>query len=383
MTRKRLIIGLAVVAVVLVVVIIRSCVGGSGEDSGRSGYAVSVEVASIERGPIRHTAKYVGSLEPYESVTVLPKVTGILTSFPVQIGDWVSEGDVIATIDEAEFAQRLGQARANLGLAEARQSRSRINLKLADRELERVQSMADQGVASDQQLDLTTTERDGARADVQLADADVTRARAAFDEARINFENTRIKARLSGSVDKRQVDAGALVSPATPLCTIVRTEPAKVILNVPEADIGLIQIGGEAVVTAAAGTIEANGRVERVSPTVDAASRTMTAEIVVANTSGALRPGMYAEVELLIAEKPDVLLAPERALVRQEDRFEVIRVSDGVAHSAPVTLGIVTEGAVEVIDGVEDGDLVIVRGQYLVNDGDPVRYEIGGSETTE
>jgi RND family efflux transporter MFP subunit len=289
-------------------------------------------------------------------------------------------GELIATIDESEYTQRLDQARANLGLAEARLERSRINLKLAERELERVQSMADEGLTSDQQLDQVTSQRDGARADVQLAEADVTRARAAYDEARINFENTKILARLSGSVDKREVDAGTLVSPTTPLCTIVRTDPAKVVVNVPERDIGLLEIGGQAVVTAAAGMVEVAGVVERISPTVDPATRTMLAEIVVPNASRALRPGMYADVTLLIEEKTDVVLVSEKALVRRDEATEVFRVDEGVAHATPVEVGIVADGVAEVRDGLTAGDMVVVRGQYLLNDGDPVRYDVRPGE---
>ncbi len=369
--------GFVVLALILVAAV-RSCVGaGSARLRGgfAGSFAVSVEVAAVERGPIRHTVRYVGSAEPYESITMLPKVTGILTSFSVQIGDSVNEGDLIATIDEAEYAQRLDQARANLGLAEARLERSRINLQLAERELERVASMAEQGLTSDQQLDQVTTQRDGARADVQLAQADVTRARAAYDEAAINLDNTRILARLTGSVDKRHVDPGALVSPTTPLCTIVRTDPAKVVVNVPEAEIGYLRVGSEALVTAAAGTIELNGRVGRVAPTVDMATRTMTAEIVIPNGDGALRPGMYTDVELLIEEKPDVVLAPEQALVRREGRTEVFRVDDGVAHSVAVEVGIIADGKAEVREGLAGGDVVVVRGQYLLNEGDHVQYE--------
>jgi RND family efflux transporter MFP subunit len=344
---------------------------------------VTVEVAPVERGPIRHTVSYVGSAEPFESVTVLPKVSGILSSFPVQIGDWVTEGDVIATIDDAEFSQRLDQARATLGLAEARLERSKINLKLAGRELERVESMAEEGLTSAQQLDRATTERDGAQADVQLAEADITRARAAWDEAQTNYQYTRVRARMSGSIDKRKVDSGTLVSPTTPLCTIVRTEPAKIVLNVPESDIGMLRVGGGAEVSAAGGSIVVHGRVERIAPTVDVATRTMAAEIVIDNADGALRPGMYTQVSLLIDEKLDVVLVPERALVRREGRMETIRVSDGTAHVVQVTVGIIADDVAEVIEGLDVGDLVVVRGQYLVNDGDPVRYETPGDEAED
>jgi RND family efflux transporter MFP subunit len=373
--RKIVFLAIAVILIALLLRITACRLGGGRGRMPSGGYAVSVEVAAVERGPIRHTVRYVGSAEPYESVTVFPKVSGILTGFPVQIGDRVEMGDLIATIDDAEYSQRLDQARANLGLAEARLERSRINLKLAERELERVETMAEEGLTSDQQLDLATTSRDGARADVQLAVADVERARAAFDEARTNFEHTRIVARMSGSVDKRQVDAGTLVSPATPLCTIVRTDPAKVVVNVPESEIGLLRVGSDALVTAGAGMINLEGRVERVAPTVDMATRTMTAEIVIPNSDSALRPGMYTDVELLIDEKQDVVLAPQQALVRREGRTELMVIVDGVAQATPVQIGIVSDGKAEVLEGVAPGALVVVRGQYLLNDGDQVRYE--------
>ncbi len=375
---KRLVVIAAAVigllAVVSVVGLVRRGADPAAGD-GEGAFAVSVEVAPVELGSIRHTVQYVGSVHAYESVTILPKVTGILTSFPIQIGDEVTQGQPIAVIDDAEFKQRLDQAQANLQLAQAQLQRAKINLDLAERELGRVQTMASQGLTSDQLLDQATSKRDGAKADVQLAEADVTRASAAYDEAQINYENTKITARLTGSVDDRRVDAGALVSPATPLCTIVRTDPAKVILNIPEAEIETLHVGSDALVTAAAGTVEVHGRVERVSPTVDPATRTMTAEVVVPNSNGALRPGMYAEVEILLENKAGVVLAPEQAIVRREGRTEVFTVTDGVAHNVQVTVGVTADGKAEVVDGLAAGDTVVVRGQYLLNEGDPVRVQ--------
>jgi len=349
----------------------------------RSGFEVSVEVAKVERGPIRQTIRYVGSVEAYESVTILPKVTGILETLKVQIGDRVSKGDLLATIDDAEFVQRLERAKANLKLAEARLERSRISLRSAEREFARAETMSRQGLAPDQQLDLATSDRDAAHADVDLAEADVAGARASLDEAQINLEHTRIIARLSGYIDKRRVDPGALVSATTPLCTIVRTDPAKAVIDVPETDIALIEVGRPAVVMVADGSIKLQGRVERIAPTVDVATRTTMVEIVVPNEAGELRPGMYADVTLVAEEKSDVVLAPEMALVRRNGRTEVLRVVDGVAHSTEVTLGILSEGAAEVLDGLAEGDLVIVRGQYLVGDGDRVRHETPGEQAAE
>jgi len=344
---------------------------------------VTVEVVTVGRGPIRESVRYYGSVEAYESVTILPKVTGILETIAFDVGDRVSKGDLIATIDDAEFLQRLEQAKANLKLAEARLERSRINLASAEREFARSEALVTEGLVPEQQLDLARVERDAGRADVDLAEAEVVRARAALDEAQINYDNTRIVAALSGYVDKRRVDPGTLVSPSTPLCTIVTIDPAKVVLNVPESDISLLQIGRPAVVKVSGAASKHEGRIERVAPTVDAATRTTMAEIIVPNAAGALRPGMYADVVLVAREKSDALIVPEEALVRGNGQTSVLRVVDGTARASRVRLGIVGDGRAEVLEGVEEGDVVIVKGQYLVDDGDRVRIASPAEATAE
>jgi RND family efflux transporter MFP subunit len=344
---------------------------------------VTVEVVTVGRGPIQESVRYVGSVEAYESVTILPKVTGILETIAFDVGDRVSKGDLIATIDDAEFLQRLEQAKANLKLAEARLQRSRINLASAEREFSRNEALVNEGLVPEQQLDLAAVERDAARADVDLAEAEVVRAHAAMDEAQINYENTRIVAPLSGYADKRRVDPGALVSPSTPLCTIVTIDPVKVVLNVPESDISLLQIGRPAAVSVSGAAANYEGRIERVAPTVDAATRTTMAEIIVPNNAGALRPGMYAEVVLITRDKSDALIVPEGALVRGNGQASVLRVVDGTARASRVTLGIIGEGRAEVLEGVEEGDVIIVKGQYLVDDGDRVQIASPADATAE
>jgi RND family efflux transporter MFP subunit len=386
---KRLLVILVVIvlvagAVILVAVRVNAKRSSKNTQKGPpTQLAVSVQVAEVGRGPVRETVRYVGSVEAYDSVTVLPKVTGILESIGVDIGDSVSKGDLLATIDDAEFVQRVEQAKANLKLAEARLERNRINLVSAEREYARTETLVNDGLTPEQQLDLAAAQRDGASADVDLAEADVARTQAALSEARINLENTRIAARMSGYVDKRRVDPGTLVSPTTPLCTIVSTNPAIVVINVPENDISLLQVDGLAAVKVGAGEVEYQGRVKRIAPTVDVTTRTIVAELVVPNAEGALRPGMYADVLLVAREKADALVVPEESLIRLNGQTDVLRVVDDVARTTRVTLGIIGEGYIEVIDGLEEGELVVTRGQYVVKDGDPVRHASSEEKPSE
>jgi membrane fusion protein (multidrug efflux system) len=213
--------------------------------------------------------------------------------------------------------------------------------------------------------------------------AEVARARASLNEAEINLENTRITTQMDGYVDKRRVDPGALVSPTTPLCTIVKTNPAKVVVNVPEHDIGLLKVGGLALVQVGVDSAQYQGEIGRIAPTIDVATRTAMAEVIVPNESGELRPGMYADVLLVAGEKTDALVVPEEALIRRNGQVDVIRVIDGVAQTTPVELGIVGEGRAEILEGLKQGDLVVTKGQYVVKDGDRVRYQSDEEELPE
>jgi len=336
-----------------------------------------VDVARASAGPIQKTVRYVATVEAAESVTILPKVTGILDSIHVDLGDHVEKGQLIAKVVDEEFIQRLKQAQANLELAEAQLARSRINLGVAEREKKRTESASSQGLTTEKELDTAVAGLDTAKADVTLAEAEVSRAKAALEEAQINVQNTQIVSPMTGTIDKRRVDAGSLVSPSTPICTVVRSSPAKIIVNVPESEIYLAQTGTTTLVDAAGVTNVIRGQVDRVSPTVDMSTHTTEVEISVPNEDGALRPGMSADVTFVARQKQAALLIPESALLRSNNSLDVLRIDGDIVKRIPVRAGISSEGKVEVLDGLEEGDLVVVKGQFLVEDGDPVRYENG------
>lgn len=342
---------------------------------GRGDSVVKVAVAPVVRKSLVETMTYAGSVEAMESVTILPKVTGIVEAVRVDLGDKVAKGDEIVVIDDEEFVQRLKQMRANLQLAEAQLKRSRIGRELAELDFERSERLTDQGLGTGQEMDSSTAQRDTAGVEVDLARAEVARMRAAVEEAQLSVDNTRIVAPMGGYVAKRYVDPGALASPSTPLLALVNTDPAKVVVHVPESDIALAQVGRRVTVTVAGGAIRFAGKVERVAPTLDESTRTTSVEIKVPNAQARLRPGMSADVAIVARESTNALVIPEDALMRGSGRPEVYRVSQGKAQSVAVELGIQEGGFAEVVGGLEEGDLVIVRGQFMVEHGAPVEYE--------
>jgi len=340
--------------------------------------APNVAVHRAFIGDIRRTVQYTATIEPEDSVTVLPKVTGQLQSFEVDLGDFVEKEQVIARIESAEFEQRVKQAEANLKLAQASLDRSIIEREAAAREYRRYENASREGVSTEQELDTAQSELEKSEANVVLAEAEVARAESALEEAKLNLANTIIRAPLTGQIDKRRVDEGALVSANSPLCDIVNINPAKVVVNVPESEIALAVVGGRTFIDVPRADLNVGGRIDRVAPTVDMATRTATVEITIPNDNGRLLPGMSADVTFVAGEVEDVLIIPEEAILRDTDSLAVNRVEDGRVIRTPIQLGLASKGYAQVTSGLDEGDLVIVRGNFMVEDGDEVEYQVRG-----
>ncbi len=355
----------------------------TGEEGPPPMMPAKVEVAVVDRRTMQETVEYAGSVEALESVTIVPKVTGIIERIEVDLGDRVEKGDPLVTIDDREFVQRLKQAKANLQLAEAQLERGRILWDLAKSDHARTTDLVEEGLAADQALETVAATEKTARADVDLAQAEVARMRATVDEAQLDIESTRIVSPLDGSVETRRVDPGALASPSTPLLILVRTSPVKVVVHVPESDVLLAEKGRVATVSVAEGAVEYVGEVGRVAPTLDVSTRTTVVEVTVPNLDGRFRPGMSADVTIVAREAADALVIPEEALIPGDEGLQTFVVKDGVAHKVPIKVGIQHGGMAQVVEGLEQNDLVIVQGQFLVRDGAEVAYETVREERTD
>ena len=337
--------------------------------------APMVVVEPVKRDDLEKIIHFSATVEPADSVTLLPKLSGHLKRFVVDLGDRVEQGDVVAEIYDDEFKQRERQAQANLEFANARLERAKINLSSAQRELKRTRDGRTGGLSTEQDLDAAESAVGTAQADVELAKAEITRAQAALEESGLDVANTIIRAPISGYVDKRRVDAGALVSPQTPLCTIVSIDPAKVIVNIPETSIQLARVNQKTHIEIGnVFTVVMEGEVTRVAPTVDLATRTVSVEITVPNDKNRLRPGMSADVSFVAGRASDALIVPEQALTRGLEETTVFKVVDEIAIRTPVEVGVVANSRAEIKSGLEEGDLIVVNGNFLVENSKPVRY---------
>jgi RND family efflux transporter MFP subunit len=376
MKRKHIVwVAGGVFAAILVWRIALLVIGGGGGPSGRFGRPpVPVEVETVRYETIEETRQLTGSIHPIYQYIVAPKVSGRIIKLNKRIGDWVRRGEFIAKIDDGEYQQLLLESEANLKIARANLAETEGELQLAEQELERIQSLHDSQIASNSQLDAATTRFEGLQSRMELANAQVEQSQAALNLAKIRLGYTALVATEPGFVGERFVDEGSMLAANSPVVSVVGIDTVIVRTTVIERVYGQVRIGQAAAIQVDAFPGSTfSGRVSRIAPVLEEASRVAKMEVEVANESLMLKPGMFCKVNLVLAEKDSAQVVPTQAVVTRNGASGVFVVKPGetTAHYLPVEVGIATPEKTEILSPVIDG-LVVSLGQHLLEDGSTV-----------
>lgn len=378
---------------------------------------IPVQISSVTRQNLTYSLRATGDISPLMQVDLFPKVSGYLERMSVNLGDSVRQGQVIAQIDRTEFLYKVkeveakvAQAKANLAEIEAgtrteevrqveeavKQAQSRFENARLHRE--RMEALYQRQIISKKDFDNADTEytvaeaqleanqqhlkmlREGARQEVREASqAKLKEMEALLAQEQTRLQNAMIIAPFSGEIIRRYVDAGALVSSSTPLVILVHTETLKVVANVLEKDISLIKPGMKAKIqTEAYPERVFEGKVVRINSALELATRTLQAEIHVPNPSHLLKPGMFSRIEMALSEKPGTLTVLREALIEEGGKRSVFVVEGNQALQRPIVTGIEQDQWVEVLEGLREGDRVIIKGQGSIKDRSTVRVIEGG-----
>jgi multidrug resistance efflux pump len=352
-----------------------------------------------------------GGLAADEQTDVAPAVGGRVVAVGVDLGSYVQRGAVLVRLDDADARLRVEQSQAQLAQAQAavRQAEERIGLRpgqqfdplrvaevgaaraaldLAERQLRRYEQLLESGDVSRSAYDQQKAQRDQLRqqyeaqvalarqsfAGVQSARAAVSTARVAVEQAQKSVRDVVVYAPISGYVADRPADLGEYVSTSMKVATIVRTNPLRVRIDIPEQAISSVSVGQSVSVSVSAYPDRPfAGRVARISPNVSAASRTMTVEAEVENSSGLLKPGQFVTARILLPESDPAVLVPVRAVRTDGTTSRVFVVRDGVAQERLVQTGQQEGDLVEVKGNVAADELVATSNVELLSDGVAVK----------
>lgn len=346
--------------------------GGGGRGAGGFRPTMTVEVTTGKRLAVAERVMVVGSLIGAATVDVVPKVSGRLESVTVRLGDPVRRGQVLATLEDRELREQVRQTEASLEVSKATVRQREADLKNAQSNLERSSNLYKRNLIARQALDDAEARNDAALAQVDLSRAQGAQAAARLEELRINLSNTRILSPVDGFVGSRRLDPGAFVGTNSSFLSVVDIHFVRLVTNLVERDLRRIVIDMPANVEVDAYPGEVfKGRVARLAPVLDPATRTAQMEVEVPNPTARLKPGMYARVQFVVAERADALTLPRNALVDLEGARGVFLADGKTARFTPVKTGIVDGEAVEITEGLAEGATVITLGAASLRDGDP------------
>ena len=350
--------------------------GGGGFGAG--GFAnrppMTVETAIAHRGEIMQQLVVVGNLVGDATVAVVPRAAGRLQDISVRLGDRVSRGQRIAKIEDFELQEQVKQQEAALQVSQATIRQREADLKLAETNAERSRNLFARQLLPRQTLDDTEARYQAAVAQLDLARAQNTQSTARLEELRINLQNTIIVSPVDGFIARRAVDPGAFVGQNAPIVDVVDIGRVRLVANIVEKDLKSLQTGDDTRVEVDAFPGEMfTGRVARVAPVLDPATRTASIEIEIPNPGFRLKPGMYARVTVTTDERKDALVVPSNAVVDTGGRRGVFLAAEySMVAFRAVTVGVEVDTQIEIVDGVSEGDRVVTTGAAGLRDGDRV-----------
>ncbi|HTI43375.1 MAG TPA: efflux RND transporter periplasmic adaptor subunit [Vicinamibacterales bacterium] len=352
--------------------------GNAGARGGGRGQ-LTVELASVVHADVNRELAVVGNLIGDQTVSVVPKTAGRLQEITVKLGDRVSRAQRIARIEDQEILEQVKQAEAALEVGKATIRQREADLELAKTNVERSRNLFQRQLLPQQTLDDAEAKYQSAQAALDLARAQNTQSQARLDELRFTLANTIITSPVNGFVSRRAVDPGAYVSANAPVVEVVDIQRVRLVANIIEKDLKQIGVGDMARVEVDAFPGESfMGRIARVSPVLDPATRTAPIEVEIANDQYRLKPGMYARVGIVTESHRNALVVPTNALVDANGARGVYLAVNQIAQFRPVKIGIEGNERTEVLDGLAEGDRVVTTGAAGLRNGDPIILAGGG-----
>jgi RND family efflux transporter MFP subunit len=374
-----------------------ACTGCTTRTSAAPQEVPVVAASRAVRMDMRNDVTLTAELEPYYEVDVMAKEAGYIRHMLVDIGDHVKAGQLLCVIEIPELQDDLQRAKADVQTATAEQSAAEQDRKramaaeaIAHLSYTRILDVSkkEPGLVPLQEVDVAHS-RDlegeaqvaSAEQNVQASVSRLQAAKSALDHETALFAYTKIVSPLNGVVTQRFASDGAMIQSGTssntqamPVVHIAQDDVLRLMLPVPEAYVGTVHNGQPVSVTVPALNRSFLGKVTRFADRVQASTRTMTAEVDLKNTARYLIPGMYAQVQLNLADAPKAIAVPVAAVDGTGNGSKVYVVdSAGLVRVRTVSTGIQNPQFVQVLSGIQPGESVILGNHSGLQDGERVQ----------
>jgi RND family efflux transporter MFP subunit len=322
--------------------------GESGEDKEKEIKAdiIPVEITTIKRGLISDFILLSANLETEKMADVYSRVQGLVDNISAEEGDVVKKGHVMMKLEADEYV-----------LAE---EKARLNYLNQKSDFERLDAMYKESLLSKEEFEKAKYTLQGFEVD--------------WKQAKLNLSYTRITTPISGVVGDRLIKPGDRIQPTDKLFTVINTSEMIAVVYAPEKELGNVMKNQPAYLTSDHLTGEQfEGWIKRVSPVIDPQSGTFKITIGVKNKKNTLRAGMFVNTHIVTATHDNAVLIPKTAIVYENEQMSVYVVKDSIANKITLKIGFQDHEKVESLEGIEEGDRIIVVGQAALKDKTKVR----------
>ena len=303
----------------------------------------NVEVAVTEYRDVPQDETYSTTVQAYAVNNIMPQQGGRIRKINVEVGDYVGKGQILAEMDRLQLDQ--------------------LALQVQNDEIEyaRLKSLYEEGGVS--------------QSDFETAELGYKLRKSNYQNLE---ENTILRSPLSGYVTARNFDVGDMFAMTAPLFTVQQVTPVKLLVGISESEYTVVKKGDKVEITVDALPGRSfEGKVNRLYPTIDPMTHTFSAEILVQNSDRVLRPGMYAKVSVTFGNNQRIVI-PDQAVVKLSgtgQKYVFVVNEDRTVQMTPVTLGRHMEAEYEVVEGLNEGQTIVVKGNASLKTGDKVEIK--------
>ncbi|WP_424141315.1 efflux RND transporter periplasmic adaptor subunit [Sporosalibacterium faouarense] len=373
---KRLIKFLILITAVLTLTV--GCSSESNNDGAKEVEKedyVPVEIESVKTDTIFREVTISGQVHPNKDIMILPKTPGKVADIRVELGDKVSKGQVLFTLDREDIQKQINQAEAALNAAKKSYAINEEQIENAKTNLERTQTLYEQGAVSKSQYEqakLAASDKP-----LEAAQAQIDQAQISYNQAKEALDNTVITSPMSGTVSSMNIDEGEFASNAQPAMNIIDANKLYVQINVTEDIVSNIEEGQEVRISFDALSRDTVGTIDQIYPTADARTQLYPVKIYIDNEDNKVMPGMFAKVSLKTDVRENVLVIKGDALVEKDNKTFVYVVEDNAAVEKEVETGLDEGMYVEIKAGLGKAEKVVIKGQNYVGNGSEVKVVRG------
>ncbi len=406
MSRKKIAIVLIVILLLITSIVAVRCAGNSGEtatDTEKDLYVpVEVEEAAIKT--IANSVVLNGKIHTNDEAMILPKIPGKVEKVNVKLGDYVQKGAVLFVMDQKDISKsveqaeealntvRIGVEQAENGVETAKINYNSIKERIENAKvnLERTRALYEAGAISKSQLEqaelaasntsLEAAERQVRQAELAYEQAlnQLSQAEISYRQAQDALDDTVVRAPISGVISSINVVEGELAGGAQPLAVISDINKVYLQVDVAENMVNILKEGQEVSIEVPAALDEKmTGKVDYISSTINPMTQLYMVKVYLNNSEGKIRTGMSGSITVDIEKVEDTLVVDSKAVIEKEGEYFIYIVEDDHAVEKKVKIGMDTGSEVEILEGIEEGDKVIVKGQHYITDGERVKI-VGG-----